>query len=356
MKKIRLQSQHSLQTVPLLQQACKQIFVDLLSNRTGAEITVFLHDTSVATTIDGSFAVGSQIENLPGYRAIAHSEFVVMNKTILGQSFLAYYEPIKTADGLIVGVLFMGRNLSAVRAAELSMTVFAIIAAVIVALLMLLVSNFLNRKMIITPVKNLSYNVAQLAKGNLNINTRANVSRDEIGVLTQDVALLRDIIKSIVDDLNTATDIYMVQGDSKYQIDAGKYQNSFKDLINKMNATYEEVTYTIMNAIDVLNQISVGNFDVNIHTEGMDGDREAQPIALHALVANLKSVNTCVGNMIEAVTVKGDLSFRIDTEKYKGDWREIMTGLNNVAEGTDIPLKVIKISLDAMKAGTFELA
>ncbi|MCL1845173.1 MAG: methyl-accepting chemotaxis protein [Defluviitaleaceae bacterium] len=207
------------------------------------------------------------------------------------------------------------------------------------------------------PINKITNVLKDVSAGKLNTNIdRANISKNEIGVLTQGVCVLADVIRDIVDDLNVAYEIYMVQGDSKYQINTDKYQNAFKEVIQKTNDTYEEVTFTIMNAVDALNQISVGNFDVNVHEEGMDGDWAAQPQAIHAVIANLKGVSTEINAMTEAAAVKGDLDFKTDAEKYSGDWKKIMEGLNQVAEAVDTPLKVIYLSLEEMKQGNFNLS
>jgi len=58
--------------------------------------------------------------------------------------------------------------------------------------------------------------------------------------------------------------------------------------------------------------------------------------------------------MIDAAT-KGELGFQIETDKYKGDWQGIMTGLNRIARAVYEPLKAIEIGMVEMKLGNFDL-
>jgi|GEM_PF-2287818 len=205
------------------------------------------------------------------------------------------------------------------------------------------------------PLKRLTQMVGDVAAGKPNVNiNRSNISHDEIGVLTRDVVSLADVIKSMVDDLSIAEKAFNTQGDSRYRIDTSKYQNAFKDVMTTTNRTYDDITDTIMTTIDVLNQISTGDFNVTVHEDNMLGDWEALPRAIRAVKENLNRVNEEVSAMI-AATVNGDLSFRTNADKYNGDWRAIMTGLNDIAESIDKPLQVIKVSFQEIQAGKFNL-
>ncbi|MCL2223889.1 MAG: methyl-accepting chemotaxis protein [Defluviitaleaceae bacterium] len=330
-----------------------QSFVNLLRDTTGSEITVFLHDTSIATTISGSYAVGSQIENLPGYRAIAHREFVIMEKTIQGESFLAYYEPIMTADGVIVGVLFLGRNLSEVRAAEMAMMMTAIVAAVVIAAVALLVSGRLNSRMIVAPVKKLSRDLTYVANGNLDINiNRANLSQDEIGSLANDVYGVVEVIKGMSDDVSELYNQYAVVGDTDYRIDERKYQNTYRDMMADVNKIMVDLIENISVSLDALSKISHGDFDVQV--EDMPGKRMVLPKTIREVAQSLNDLNNELGVTIKSV-VNGELSNRIDTHKYKGEWHKIMAGLNDITKAVDEPLRVIDIAVRELKEGNFNL-
>ena len=161
--------------------------------------------------------------------------------------------------------------------------------------------------------------------------------------------------KQMMDDLAIAHDRYMVKGDSKYRIDAKNYEGSLRVVVDNLNSTYDAMSDIITNTVTTVNQISVGDFNITNQQQGLVGDWSALPQALHAVIENLKGVNGEVNSLIEAVAVKGLLNFRVDESKYKGDWRTIMVGLNDIVHAVDGPLKAMAIALNEMKVGNFDI-
>jgi len=60
-----------------------------------------------------------------------------------------------------------------------------------------------------------------------------------------------------------------------------------------------------------------------------------------------------MGQMIIAATLRGDLSYKIDQDKYKGDWCALMTGLNRITETVSKPIKEIRKSIAVLNTGSF---
>ncbi|MCL2399930.1 MAG: methyl-accepting chemotaxis protein [Defluviitaleaceae bacterium] len=218
-------------------------FVNNLRSITGSEITVFAHDTSIITTLGANspYAVGSQVDILPGYRALAHREFVFAEKSILGQPFLTYYEPIMNADGGIVGIMFMGQNLSFVREVELSMMMLAVIVAIIIAVAALIISNWLNRRMIVNPIKQISSDLMELSKGNLNVNTRTYNQKDEIGELAKSFSNMQHEITTMVNAVQKRSrDIsagYLLESRNKFVV-----QGDFQKILDGVESLADSVS------------------------------------------------------------------------------------------------------------------
>ena len=331
-------------------------FINTLQATTGSEIAIFAHDTSIATSLQAGsqFDVGSRIERLAGYRVLAHRNYVFAEQTILGQPFLSYYAPIMDGDGVIIGLLFMGQNLFAARQAEMSMMLIAIIAAIIIAGIALFISNLLNRRMIVNPVKQLSRDLTQLSMGNININKANNISNDEIGALKSDVYGIVDVIKSVTTDMSDLIHHVYKIGDWKFAIDASKYQNVYKEVIDGLNYIVEAESNNVYGIVDAIKRIGDGDFDIEV--PDLVGDFNDQQIVIRAVLANLKSVNSEVRAMIESIVVKGDLNIKIDVDRFKGDWRNIMEGLNDIVKAVATPVAATEICLNEMKKGNFNLA
>ena len=208
-------------------------------------------------------------------------------------------------------------------------------------------------KSILKPVDHLVTLVSDVTKGKINYNRNTDIADDEIGRLTNDVYVLADVLKNIVEDLSVMKDEFMIAGNFEHKIDVDKYQNSFREMVEGVHYIIDDQLNAIMMLLDSLKSISDGNFDAEI--KDLPGKKMILPETLRMVLANIKGLTAEIGNMIEAATVKGDLSFRTDIDKYKGDWRKIMSGLNDIAKAVDVPIKTVEIALKEMKEGNFDL-
>ena len=191
-----------------------------------------------------------------------------------------------------------------------------------------------------------------VSKGNINVNMdKANLTKDEIGILTGDVYNLVDIIRGITEDLTKLEYEYNTAGDMDYRIDANKYQNAFRTLMERVNDIPENIGKDILQLTGALEGINKGEFDVQVRD--LPGKKMLMPNAVRATIANLQSVNNEIAAMIEAAAEKGDLSYQVDFNKYSGGWREIMQGLNNIAEAVDAPLIEIREVMNNLSQGNF---
>jgi len=165
-----------------------------------------------------------------------------------------------------------------------------------------------------------------------------------------------EIISDLMHDISDMYTEYMERGNINYAIDSSKYQDSYKEVIEQINSLLSQNTTNILNLADSLIQVSNGDFDTKFDNEGWSGDWIVLPETVRDLTTNLKAVSSEIGGMIEAAAVKGDLNFHIDETAYRGDWREIMEGLNQIAKAVSAPLKVIEIAASELLAGNFNLA
>jgi methyl-accepting chemotaxis protein len=88
------------------------VMVDHVKTLVGGVATVFMGDTRVATNVakpDGARAVGTPLAKGPVYDAVLGRGEPYRGETkILGKPYFAAYDPIKTASGEVIGILFVG--------------------------------------------------------------------------------------------------------------------------------------------------------------------------------------------------------------------------------------------------------
>jgi len=114
------------------------------------------------------------------------------------------------------------------------------------------------------------------------------------------------------------------------------------------------ITMPIQNVVSVLGDVYSGKLDVNIaHIDITDDEIGILTRDVLGFIDRVKSIHTEVKGMIAAAADKGDLHHVIDVEKYSGEWREIMDGLNHLAEAVDAPIVEIRDVMNELSNGNF---
>jgi len=227
--------------------------------------------------------------------------------------------------------------------------IIAVVVVLIGAAVALITSNSITK-----PIRRVVTTLGDVADGNINVNfDRSNISKDEIGELTLYAYNLTDTIRDLVQEVTLVNHEFHELGNITHKANADKFQNAFKTMAESVNAIVANSTNDVMNLLNALNQIIDGDF--NVQARDMPGQKMILPDTLRAFVAGLKAINIEMGKVVDAVATKGDLSFKTDTDKYKGDWRAIMAGLNDITAAVEKPIRVIEIAMLEMKAGNLDL-
>jgi len=332
--------------------------IDDLRQRYNAEFTVFVGEEAINTTIrdDGGNRVDASTIRLPPEVVpilLGQGREYFGTTIIQGRPYSSFYIPIFDFEGNPFAVIFMGIPQADVIIG-LNLLVTGLVIIGFIGIVLAVIAMFLIGTKITKPVNALVDILGNVTEGNLNVNiNKANISDDEIGVLTQDVCKLIDVLKAMIEDLAKMEREFNVEGDFEYRFDVSKYQNSFKEMINGITRIIDSQTGDIIKMLGIVGQIGDGDFNVEI--KDMPGKKEIMPQTLRSVVSNLKDLSSEVGAMIEAATFKGDLNFKTNADNYKGDWHKIMIGLNNIALAVDEPLKVVNICLKEMKEGNFDI-
>ncbi|MCL1883899.1 MAG: methyl-accepting chemotaxis protein [Defluviitaleaceae bacterium] len=345
-------------TLTVLRNMDNDSFVDGLSAAFNADITVFVEDVSVASTLrldDGiTRAVGTSAAEHIAERVLGEGQQLTTTLSIFGETYYALYMPLLGWGGNPIGMIFIGFSADATEARTSSAILTTILIGLIglagaATVLYLLISKSLK------PLQILTRNIKDVAVGNLNVNFDSITSKDEIGAMTHDVHNLVNVIRTLVGDLANAHDEYMVVGNVNHTVENPMYQNSFREVMGLVNKILSQNTKDIMSLVDILNQVGDGDFNANMNIEDWPGDWKIIPQTVANLTDNLNSVSNEISGMIDATANNGDLSFRADVNRYKGDWGKLMQGLNNIAVAVDSPIKTIISIMDEMKAGNFDL-
>jgi len=245
----------------------------------------------------------------------------------------------------------VNEEISLATQATTSQSTMLMIAFAVVGLLICVITAVLITKAISGPVKETASIVSQVSKGDFNVNFRSQLPKDEIGDMTADVYGLVTVVKNIMDDISRFAIESNDNGDIDYRIDSSKYQGGYKDMIDKLNKFTDAFTKDMLGVFAVLDNVNQGEFKSNLRT--MPGKKIVMNHCVDGLISNLTGVISEVSTMVTAAADKGDLSFKIESSKYKGGWRDIMDGLNHIAQAVDAPLIEIRDAMELVSMGDF---
>ena len=337
------------------------LFAYILLPEITHELTYFLAAETPLTDFGSfEFGVSSDVEVF-GHEILAAMATATAGTTgiVDGGVFgftISGLAPILTDYGRMVGMVVFASAIDEALAPVSTFVLFISIAALIFTAVVVVIAIAIIRTRVTKPLNALTGLVSKVAQGELSVSeSEFKLSNDEIGRLKRNILALSDVVRDMVDDLSSVKTRYVVEGNIHYNIDESKYQNAFKEMVVSVNELTTAMTADISGIFDTVNKIGNGDFDTHIDFDGWAGGWVFVPQALSTLATGLKAVSTEVNAMIDAVAVKGDLSFTIDETKYKGDWGEIMTGLNSIAKAVDDPIKVVDFCLNEMKEGNFDL-
>ncbi|WP_394779754.1 methyl-accepting chemotaxis protein [Undibacterium sp.] len=226
--------------------------VDGFARQTGVAATVFVKDGSdfirISTSIkkeNGERAVGTPLDRAhPGYKRLIAGESYTGYATLFGIQYITQYDPIRDRGGNIIGVLFVGINVSDQRqmgvSAKVSLLVFVLASVVLAAVIWSLGSsaqdlapqraaelaglrnrylfiaivaagvlsvllNMLVQRMVSRPLHDAMKGAQKLAAGDLTMLLHIG-RRDEIGQLMQSINGIGTGLAGVVGSVRAGTD------------------------------------------------------------------------------------------------------------------------------------------------------
>ena len=334
-------------------------FLDRMNDVFGMDFMVFrIEDGNVvsASTTVLDPATGDRVEDIEIYTGIVNT---VMGQ---GQSMFAevylveavphrtYILPLPGADGLPNGMLLVGysmqHGIDLITPLQRTLSVIGIIGlALAVIIMFILIQNSLRR------LHRLAGTVKEVSTGNIGVRIeRSRIAEDEIGMLTHDVCDLIDSIQSIMDDLIKANHEFNEVGDFDYRVDASKYRNSYREVIQSVNNILDNNTNDMRSIIRILDSIVGGDFDVKIGN--LPGKKDVLPDTLREVVVLLKEINSSAIYLAQKAA-HGEFDEQLDESKFKGDWAKLLRTLNGLTKAVEEPLTKIEHNLDHMSRGEF---
>ncbi|MDD2970215.1 MAG: methyl-accepting chemotaxis protein [Lachnospiraceae bacterium] len=162
-----------------------EALVDAVKEITGAECTIFMNQTRVATTVmkEGKRAVGTEADQQVVTEVITNKTEYRGEAEVLGEPFLTVYAPINSSDGNVIGMLFIGLPKAVVDEDVMGLVEEVVFVTVILMVLATVAVLLFTRFVICSPLEKIKKRMGLMAEGDLTFSIEdAELKRlDEFG-------------------------------------------------------------------------------------------------------------------------------------------------------------------------------
>ncbi len=200
------------------------------------------------------------------------------------------------------------------------------------------------------PVIELERAAQDVCRGNFDIVINSKYS-DELGNLSNSLGNMINILKNLLSEINDASKL-LHNGETEVRIDSENYLGAYKSVAESINNIIDELLDDTDKVIECIQEYGNGNFDMNI--KRFPGRKKEINIALDAIRNNFISISEDINSMINAA-IKGELDYAIDSASYRGDWNNIVNGLNTVLRTVKQPLISVSNTLKQLAEGNFKV-
>lgn len=333
-----------------------EYFIDSIKLGQAGYAFLFNTEGQILAHPDKTLILAENLNNLSAGPKILESGEGVLIYSAEGEEKLGCFKPIDGMNWTIGLVTLTSELFAPVN----SIRNVVIIVALLVFLASVISILFLVHS-IVTPIKQLAKTADQLAEGNVNCRLLDFNSQDEIGTLSrafknltqyiQDMALAataisqgdlshnitpkskQDVLGKAFFDMSaylndmaraaTALAVGDIQQDVQPRTEDDVLGNAFKQLID-----------SLQDKVRLTEKIAHGDLSVNVEVLS---EQDVLGKSLNTMVETIQMIIDDLNTLTRAVS-EGQLDVRGDTEKFTGNWRTLLSGINNVIEAFVTPI------------------
>jgi len=326
-------------------------FVDGLKETYNVEATVFSGNIRYATTImkDGERVVGTELDPSIAEIVIDGAQEYSGSANILGIDYKTVYVPLLNADGEAFAIIFMGNSTAYIAEQTTKFIINNLLIGLLILsvslVIMVIVANSISK-----PIIMLKSAFNELAQGKLNSNINIT-SEDEIGQLSRDFQKVVNVLRKLLDDINIMvkereagnTDAFINPEDFE-----GDYRRLAEDIFKLITTSFSDT----QNLLDIITEFNNGNFNADIPK--LPGKKAVINERIDSMRENMQNIS---GELTHLTTqaIDGNLSARADADKYNGDWKEMMLGLNELLGAIIEPINDASNALGELSRGNLSI-
>ncbi len=199
-------------------------------------------------------------------------------------------------------------------------------------------------------LNDLLYVADSIAKGDLDVDVNYDYNRkDEFNELAINLTLIRDASRRTLTDIENLA-ILHERGYLDERIDHSYYSGNYEQVVVSINEMVESYSSIVNELIRSITNIAEGDFDFKVRE--FTGKKEIITETIILLQSNLFGINSEIDKLIKGA-IQGNLSSRAKEEKFDGDWKNILSGLNELLEVVIEPINESRHILQEISKGNF---
>lgn len=284
-------------------------FVDDLKEETDCEISLFLNDVRYNTTIvnsSGNRIVGEKMSEKV-WKTIQAGNVFKDRININGTQYFVHYDPMKDADGNIIGAYFAGYsaadyNKVLTRTILITVGICVALAAVVIAILFVVIKNAIER-----PIAALIPECEDIKNINLsNENKKFAFNNDEIGRLAGSLIESKNTLNEYVSDIVAVLDSmaggdFTSQPSVAYKGDFVSIETAFAEIRSQLGEIISSVNTSAEN-------VSIGAEQMSEGTQSLAEGTQRQAATIDELSSSVSGISEHVNKTADAARNASEIS------------------------------------------------
>ena len=183
-------------------------------------------------------------------------------------------------------------------------------------------------------IREIAHAADKIADGNLDIEI---VPKSEKDVLSKSMNKVLHTLKELIGELNGLTHAANI-GNLQTRGNTEKFNGGYKEIITGINTTLDAIISPLKMSAQYLDKISKGEMPEKI-TDEYYGDFNEIKNNLNKCIDAVNLLIADAGTLSDAA-LAGNLKIRADVTKHMGDFRRIISGVNNTLDAVINPLSL----------------